>query len=114
MVWIATPNIAALGRRLFGRDWYALDPPRHLTLFSRRGLMDLVQAAGFTRRRALRPTTDARWLFPPSAALARGLNPVEQQPSLSPGLRLRCGLAELASRVRPELAEELIVAAWKA
>lgn len=35
---IITPNAASLGARLFGKDWYALDPPRHLMLFTSKSL----------------------------------------------------------------------------
>ena len=34
-LWIATPNLHALGHRRYGPDWLALDPPRHLVLFHR-------------------------------------------------------------------------------
>lgn len=32
-----TPNSEALGLRLYGRNWYALQPPQHLVLLSRQG-----------------------------------------------------------------------------
>ncbi len=44
---VATPNWAAFGRRLFGRSWYALEPPRHLVLFAPPTLRATVEAAGF-------------------------------------------------------------------
>jgi len=31
---IHTPNAASFGHKVFGKDYYALDPPRHLFLFS--------------------------------------------------------------------------------
>jgi SAM-dependent methyltransferase len=42
-----TPNVASLGHRLFGRDWFYLDPPRHLQLFTPRALTRLAHEAGF-------------------------------------------------------------------
>jgi hypothetical protein len=46
-LWIATPNLDAAGHRMFGRDWLGLDPPRHLTVFTRSGLESVVSQAGF-------------------------------------------------------------------
>ncbi len=33
-----TPNGGSLGHRLYGSDWYALDPPRHLVILTPEGL----------------------------------------------------------------------------
>jgi SAM-dependent methyltransferase len=38
VLWVATPNLEGRGHQRFGRDWFGLDPPRHLVLFTRRGL----------------------------------------------------------------------------
>ena len=58
LLWIATPNLEALGLRRFGRDWRGLEPPRHLVLFTRASLERLVRRAGLSRSRLLRPR---RW-----------------------------------------------------
>jgi 2-polyprenyl-3-methyl-5-hydroxy-6-metoxy-1,4-benzoquinol methylase len=47
-LWIATPNLDAPGHRVFGRHWLGLDPPRHLTVFTRGGLESALTRAGFT------------------------------------------------------------------
>jgi 2-polyprenyl-3-methyl-5-hydroxy-6-metoxy-1,4-benzoquinol methylase len=47
-----TPNAAAWGHGHFGRDWMALDPPRHLNIFTPRGLARLMEKAGFARAHA--------------------------------------------------------------
>jgi 2-polyprenyl-3-methyl-5-hydroxy-6-metoxy-1,4-benzoquinol methylase len=44
-----TPNIDSFGHAHFGRHWVALDPPRHLYLFSRTTLAQVAQRAGFTQ-----------------------------------------------------------------
>jgi SAM-dependent methyltransferase len=44
---LVTPNVAALEHRLFGRHWYALQPPDHLWLFSPPSLNRVVLEAGF-------------------------------------------------------------------
>lgn len=43
VVVVVTPNVEALEHRLFGRHWYALQPPDHLWLFSRRALRILLE-----------------------------------------------------------------------
>jgi 2-polyprenyl-3-methyl-5-hydroxy-6-metoxy-1,4-benzoquinol methylase len=48
-LWLATPNIGSLGHMLLRAAWYGLDPPRHLTVFSKDGLAAALDAAGFTR-----------------------------------------------------------------
>ena len=44
---IRTPNMVSFASRLFGKDWKALDPPRHLVLFSPSTLRACVQRSGF-------------------------------------------------------------------
>ena len=44
---VAVPNLDSLQARLFGPDWYHLDPPRHLYHFSPRTLELLLRRAGF-------------------------------------------------------------------
>ncbi len=112
MLWLATPNVEALGHRLFGADWLALDPPRHLVLFTGGALRDLLLEAGFARAELLPPVAAAGHVFAASAALARGSNPIESTPSLPPALRVRALAADLVSRRRPHLAEEIAAAAW--
>ena len=40
---ILTPNLASWGHNQFGRAWFALDPPRHLHLFTPAALRGLVE-----------------------------------------------------------------------
>ncbi len=44
---VNTPNSKSLGHEWFGKDWVALDPPRHLHVFAASSLKTLVAAAGF-------------------------------------------------------------------
>ena len=48
---IATPNSQALGRRWFGKYWFANDVPRHLILFSPSNLDMLAARHGLQHRR---------------------------------------------------------------
>jgi 2-polyprenyl-3-methyl-5-hydroxy-6-metoxy-1,4-benzoquinol methylase len=117
MIWLATPNVEAIGHRRFGASWLALDAPRHLVLFNADSLGDLLRRSGFARIERLRPGPDARSLFRPSLAIAQGLAPlgtapVESSPPLPPAWQARARWAELRSWLRPGNAEELIMAAW--
>lgn len=73
-LFIDTPNIDALGHRLYGRDWRGLEPPRHLTIFNRASLSDAVAQAGFRHIRYRRrfPFAD---LSARSRRMAAGLDP---------------------------------------
>lgn len=46
-LFVETPNIDAIGHRLYGKNWRGLEPPRHLVLFNRRSLFDAMRSAGF-------------------------------------------------------------------
>jgi SAM-dependent methyltransferase len=43
---IAVPNIDSLAFRWFGRDWFALELPRHLTHFTPNSLLQMLQRCG--------------------------------------------------------------------
>lgn len=112
MVWVATPNVDALAHSVFGPSWYAIDAPRHLALFSAGALEGLLSRAGFARVERLATPPAARGSFGPSAAIARGLNPLEQTPPLAGAQRLRAAVADVLHSHRPDRAEELIFAGW--
>jgi SAM-dependent methyltransferase len=42
-----TPNAASLGHARYGRDWFYLDPPRHLQIFTPQALATAAARAGF-------------------------------------------------------------------
>jgi 2-polyprenyl-3-methyl-5-hydroxy-6-metoxy-1,4-benzoquinol methylase len=46
-LWLHTPNVDSRGHAIFGAAWRGLEPPRHLVLFSRAALADLLRRAGF-------------------------------------------------------------------
>ena len=50
-VVIAVPNIEGREARLFDRWWFHLDPPRHVTFFTKAALTALLVGQGFTRVR---------------------------------------------------------------
>jgi 2-polyprenyl-3-methyl-5-hydroxy-6-metoxy-1,4-benzoquinol methylase len=50
---LTTPNMVGLMSRLFKEDWMALEPPRHLWLFTPNTLQACVERAGFRVERVL-------------------------------------------------------------
>jgi 2-polyprenyl-3-methyl-5-hydroxy-6-metoxy-1,4-benzoquinol methylase len=68
---VLTPNAESWGHRLFGRRWVALDPPRHLFIFSVSSLRNLTKRAGFTTVNALTTIRAAAWIFFVSRCLRR-------------------------------------------
>jgi 2-polyprenyl-3-methyl-5-hydroxy-6-metoxy-1,4-benzoquinol methylase len=55
LIVVRTPNFQSLGHRFFGADWFSLDPPRHLCLFTPTSLRSLFENSGLLRR--VRTTT---------------------------------------------------------
>jgi 2-polyprenyl-3-methyl-5-hydroxy-6-metoxy-1,4-benzoquinol methylase len=54
VLYLETPNIDALGHWLFGRHWRGLEAPRHLVIFSVKGLSDLLSRSGFVEIEVIR------------------------------------------------------------
>ncbi len=117
MISIATPNLASIGHRLFGSDWFALQPPTHLVLFTPDSLRRALRSAGFEPEAALRSKESARAIFRRSVHIQKGHDPMKEEPSLSLRDRLRsrrlAAQADRESRARPELGEELVVLSRK-
>lgn len=113
-IWIATPNIAASGHRLFGRNWFALDAPRHLVLFSRDSIEYALREAGFDMLPDPPGMPSARQLiFPASHAIASGRDPVRDPQRLTGTLARQARRADLAAIVRPRSGEEIVVVAQR-
>ncbi len=86
---LSTPNVQSLEAWLFGRSWYALDPPRHLYLLTPRTVRWLLERSGFVitaMRSEHHPTTVSRsllyrfedWEWPRARAFAaRWIRPIE-------------------------------------
>lgn len=71
-LWLDTPNLSSLGAQRFGRNWQALDPPRHLVLFTPSSLRMSLVKVGFQQ-------INQHWhgmvlfsIYAESVAIARG------------------------------------------
>jgi 2-polyprenyl-3-methyl-5-hydroxy-6-metoxy-1,4-benzoquinol methylase len=69
---ITTPNIKALGHKLFKRYWRGLETPRHLILFSPAALSHYVSDSGLRVRSIRTETRLARMIFNQSLYAKRG------------------------------------------
>jgi len=114
VLWVATPNLNSLGHQIYGSDWFGLDPPRHLVLFTPDSLRGALRSAGFEVSTKLELSFDAKIYYRASLHLARGADPVHS-PRLPLRQRLRVKWQARASDRRildhPEVSEELIVLA---
>lgn len=58
---VATPNLESLPFYWFGRSWFGLDLPRHLTHFTPKTLREMLQTAGY-RVESVRMLRHSDWL----------------------------------------------------
>jgi SAM-dependent methyltransferase len=112
VLWLATPNLDSPGHRRFGRDWFGLDPPRHLVLFGVDSVDRALGKAGFGEVDHPR-TYRGQLVIAGSEALATGRDAASAQRPVSPKLRALAHLLDLAVRVHPRFGEELVAVARK-
>ncbi|UPG95680.1 class I SAM-dependent methyltransferase [Luteibacter aegosomatissinici] len=105
MLWIATPNAKAPGRRWYGRDWRGLEVPRHTIVFTAKALCTVLHEAGFVDIRFLRRGRGARYILDQSKLTARrrGVSRIGL-PSI---------LIDLIASIWATGAEELVITARK-
>jgi SAM-dependent methyltransferase len=111
LLWIATPNLDALGLRRFGRHWRGLEPPRHLVLFTRGSLERLVHTAGLETLPAPPAASSAWKMFRESAALAQGRSADSGPARGARGLRTLAAIADRLAQRNVRYAEELVMIA---
>jgi 2-polyprenyl-3-methyl-5-hydroxy-6-metoxy-1,4-benzoquinol methylase len=69
---IVTPNVNSLGHRVFRNTWFALDPPRHLHLFSPETLQACLQKSEGLTVKVLRTSPRmAHWIWKTSETIRR-------------------------------------------
>jgi SAM-dependent methyltransferase len=67
-ILITTPNANSLGNRLFGKQWIAYDPPRHLMVYNQKSLSHLFYLIGVELLTYNAPTTNSGSVFRQSFA----------------------------------------------
>ena len=69
---ITTPNMKSLGHQLFKSYWRGLEVPRHLILFSPRGISECIRRAGLLVNSIQTETRMARMIYVPSVCAKAG------------------------------------------
>lgn len=113
LIWIATPNLEALGLRRFHRNWRGLEPPRHLVLFTRASLDGLLRRTGLEPLPPPRAYPHAVQMFSQSAAIGEGRVPEEGPEGGTRGLRVLAAIANRLALLDDRYAEELLAIARK-
>lgn len=116
LLWIATPNLNAIGFRIYGKSWRGLEAPRHLVLFEPETLVGAVRQAGFRWDGQLLPTNGARGMFLQSAQAAAGGtrgHRVRLRGLVRRMIKLRGSLADWRTARDPRLGDELQIRAVK-
>lgn len=113
MLWIATPSLAAVGHRVFGRDWRGLEPPRHLVVFTAPALQDALEAVGF-RAVELHPTQPlARRMFRESAEIGERVEGGSRGAIKRRAARALVPVADVLAGRWPGLGEEIVMTALR-
>lgn len=111
-----TPNASSHGHRVFGRNWLALDPPRHLHLFNPDSLRGALAQVPFSSARIFTTANGADYIYLSSRDLIRAGRHTIGAP-LDPAEWRRGRLFQLRESLRlwfnPDAGEELVVYAVK-
>jgi 2-polyprenyl-3-methyl-5-hydroxy-6-metoxy-1,4-benzoquinol methylase len=111
LLWLDTPNIAALGERRFGSSWLGLDPPRHLVLFNQPTLLTLLESVGFAVLRQPSRFEICKMTYAVSERIAGGSeDPLRPAPA-SFGVRLQAHAAALRALADKRRSEFITVIA---
>ena len=110
-LWLDTPNLSSMGAERFGRNWQALDPPRHLVLFTPASLQMCLEKAGFKQIRQHWHGMVLFSIYAESAAIARGQCAQDARYQVMPSFAAVA--AELLEMMRPRKREFLTVVAYK-
>ena len=106
-VWLSLPNIHGLGHWLYGRNWFALDPPRHLFLPTAAMLKQLLRDAGFVNIQLKRRGRGAGTTVLPSDRYA------EIRGGRRRNTRAWIALIDIVASLFRGAAEEIVVSARK-
>ncbi|MHC2995794.1 MAG: class I SAM-dependent methyltransferase [Candidatus Atribacteria bacterium] len=110
---IVTPNVESLGHCHFQSSWRALEPPRHIHLFSLRTLSELVRRAGFNIEILYTSPRNAM----PSYMSSMAIRAMERKRDDSPGLRgmirglLFAWVERVANAIWKNRGEEIVLVA---
>lgn len=111
MIFIDTPNIDAVGHRVYGQHWRGLETPRHLVLFNRCSLRQALTSAGLGSIRFRRRFYPLAGMQRQSQLIAAGLDPYST--AAPPRRAVRFGLLKkLRTTLSKKRTEFLTVTAY--
>jgi 2-polyprenyl-3-methyl-5-hydroxy-6-metoxy-1,4-benzoquinol methylase len=112
-----TPNICSFGRKLFGKNWRGLEPPRHIQIYSPTALRQLLLDCGYSEVSVFTSSARADLVMTGSVDLAlRGHHtPSHSRPSLINALAtvVLWTAARVSHLLFKDSGEELIAIAQK-
>lgn len=104
-LWMSLPNPRGLGARIFGRSWFALDPPRHLFLPTPSSVVRMMNEAGYVDVRLLRRGRGSRSSIVPSVEYAR----TRHEPSRHWNGKALALIIDFCASIFPRVSEEIVV-----
>lgn len=111
IIWITTPNIKSLIHRAFKHDWYSLQSPQHLTIYSKSALTNILLATRFEKIKSHRRGFHIKGRWAASHILQSGTQSHDTMP-----LAVKfpnSWILELLISVMPALQDDLILTARK-
>lgn len=85
-IYLSVPNIESLEAKLFKDRWFHLDPPRHVSFFTKDLLRRALEAAGFSNARARDLAVPTGWAGSWSYRLWDRFDPLTWYASIVPGM----------------------------
>ncbi|MFL6515223.1 MAG: class I SAM-dependent methyltransferase [Chthoniobacterales bacterium] len=114
---IVTPNAGGWGHRHYKRFWRGLETPRHLQLFTPRGLQQLTASTGFEVTQMRTTNRSAWYALGMSAAMRNVGKKATHNATMLSMISVRALVFEIFGRLlvlfRPELGEEIVLTARK-
>lgn len=111
-IWLDTPNLDAQGYQSYGEHWRGLEPPRHLVLFTRNTLWNILGTTGFIDMQDLPARPLCKDIFAKSEAQSRGDDP-EQLHKLGIADYLAATSADWRACKNPAIREFVTLRAWR-
>lgn len=105
-LWLSLPNVTGLGHQIFQRNWFSLDPPRHLFLPTPRQVVAMLESAGYQDVRLLRRGRGARSSVAPSAGYVQ-----RRTGRRFFGARAVAFAIDVLGSILPSYSEEIVVCA---
>ena len=111
-LWIETPNIESYGQYLFKENWRGLEAPRHLVLFNRNQLIQLLRSSGFLDIKDCPIPSPSKYIYSTSYAMSIGEKPNPNQ-QISLKLKLLRFIADIACIAQKNKREFITLTAKK-